>query len=80
MMYPDKLKVNDVIVCIDKDTNYGKLTLGREYTVIQIHPNKKRIPNEEWFYVQEDTGELFWYYSYQFERLEDLKSDGWNTP
>ena len=65
------------VVCVNaKDNRWGKLTLGKEYTIREALRTK--IRNYENLYITSDDGSSWWYDLDRFELAG--KGDGWESP
>lgn len=79
MLIYGKVKKGDVVVCVDDDVDYGKLTLDKSYEVLAIHPHKS-TDDEEWIQVTSDSDRgTWWYYPRHFSLQKDIApvTEGW---
>lgn len=77
MIIYGEVKKGDIVVCVDDDVDYGRLTLDKSYTILAIH-DWKREENEEWIRVESDEG-TWWYYPRHFTlKIDAPVSEGWS--
>lgn len=77
MLIYGEVKAGDVVICVDDNVDYGKLTLDKSYTIQNIHPYKTE-DNEEWIQVESDRGD-WWYYPRHFTLKIDVPvTEGWS--